>query len=85
MPYITQAKREEILWAGRPPADAGELNFLLTKTMLDYLEAKGTSYRVFNEIVGAVECAKMELYRRAICGYEDEKIKVNGDVYPYKL
>tara|TARA_Y100000296_G_C5178378_1_gene261563 strand:+ start:2143 stop:2556 length:414 start_codon:yes stop_codon:yes gene_type:complete len=32
-------------------------------------------------ILGAVECAKLELYRRAVVPYEKKKIKENGDVY----
>ena len=41
----------------------------------------GKSYSVMNEIVGALECAKLEMYRRIYAPYEDEKIEANGDVY----
>ena len=32
-------------------------------------------------MVGVLECAKLELYRRMAAPYEDEKIEDNGDVY----
>ena len=31
-------------------------------------------------MIGALESAKLELYRRSIALYEDTKIKENGDV-----
>ena len=31
--------------------------------------------------MGALECAKLELYRRVAAPYEDVKIMENGDVY----
>jgi len=31
--------------------------------------------------MGALEGAKLELYRRKVAIYEEEKIKENGDVY----
>jgi hypothetical protein len=33
------------------------------------------------DVVGALECAKLELYRRLAAPYEDQKIKLNGDAY----
>lgn len=32
-------------------------------------------------MVGALECAKLELYRRIAIPYEEQKIQENGDVY----
>ena len=34
-----------------------------------------------NELVGVLECAKIELYRRIAAPYEDDKSRINGDVY----
>jgi hypothetical protein len=31
-------------------------------------------------LIGMLECAKLELYRRSVANYEDEKILENGDV-----
>jgi len=59
----------------------GDLNFVLTKVCLEYLENKTESYQSYNDIVGALECCKLEMYRRAVSPYEDAKIAANGDVY----
>ena len=60
---------------------AGELNYAITEMMINYLNRKGWSYTNMNEVVGVLECAKLELYRRMAAPYEDEKIEENGDVY----
>ncbi len=81
MPYIKKERREEILGGSRP-RDAGELNFAITVLVDNYLQDRGgTKYSNLNEVVGAMECAKMELYRRIAAPYEDKKIKEAGDVY----
>jgi broad-specificity NMP kinase len=66
---------------GGSPENAGELNYLLTMTVSDYLFAKKHSYQTFNDVIGVLECMKQELYRRLIGPYEDTKIKENGDVF----
>jgi hypothetical protein len=78
MPYIKQEDRDV---AKTLPLNAGELNFAITELVLGYLASFAPSYQKFNDAVGALECAKAELYRRAIVPYEDKKIKENGDVY----
>lgn len=62
-------------------AKAGELNYLFTKIAIRYLHCKGESYQTYNDIIGALEGAKLELYRRSVAPYENGKIKENGDVY----
>jgi hypothetical protein len=42
---------------------------------------KTLNYSDYNEIIGVLECAKMEFYRRLAAPYEDSKIIVNGDVF----
>jgi hypothetical protein len=61
----------------------GELNYLITILCEAYMSSRvlGRSYQTFNDIVGALECAKFEFYRRIIAPHEDIKIKENGDVY----
>ena len=59
----------------------GELNYAITMLCKDYLDNAGHSYTMYNEVIGVLECAKLELYRRLAAPYEDEKIKENGDVY----
>ena len=81
MPYIDQDARERIDH-GDKPATAGELNYAITKLVDDYLQAKGAiRYAHLNEVIGVLECAKLELYRRIAAPYEDAKIASSGDVY----
>lgn len=81
MPYIKQERRDAILNGARPQ-DAGELNFAITALVDRYLEDKGDiRYAHVNEVVGALDCAKLELYRRVAVPYEDKKIAEAGDVY----
>ena len=79
MPYIEQECRRE-LFDGRAPETPGELNFAVTRLLTIYLGDR-PSYTMYNEVIGVLECAKLELYRRMIAPYEAEKCKANGDVY----
>ncbi len=87
MPYIPQTRRDEIdleLIAERlnwVPENAGELNFLVSSFIANYIKTEGLKYAVVNEMIGALECAKMELNRVIIGPYEDIKIAENGPVY----
>ncbi len=57
------------------------MNFLFTEIIKQYLVTHTQNYQTYNDIVGALECCMMELYRRRISFYEDEKINENGDVW----
>lgn len=85
MPYIKQEDRARL----KPLVDAmesteirtpGELNYLLTLLTHKFLNQKPESYQGYNDAVGALEGAKLELYRRHVASYENDKIKENGDV-----
>lgn len=78
MPYIKPEDRQWVIDNGA--RTAGELNYLITYWSLKYLKLKGEKYQTYNDIVGALEGAKLELYRRHVSQYEDEKIDENGDV-----
>jgi Domain of unknown function (DUF6899) len=81
MPYIKKERRDAIL-AGAKAQDAGELNFAITSLVDEYLQARGgLRYSHLNEVIGALDCAKLELYRRVAAPYEDKKIEENQDVY----
>jgi hypothetical protein len=81
MPYIKKERRDAIM-AGAKPQDAGELNFAISVLVDGFLQSKGgIKYSHLNEVVGALDCAKLELYRRLAVPYEDKKIEENGDVY----
>ena len=91
MPYIKKSERKkfskvfellgEVFDAhGVTP---GDLNYLFTIISAFYIEFKGQNYTHYNDIVGALENCKLELYRRKISKYEDTKIEnpENGDIY----
>ena len=83
MPYIKQDDRRVVDIVLEVPVmeNAGELNYVLTRVIKDYLDQFGKSYRTMNDIVGALESAKVEFQRRIVAPYEDKKIDENGDVY----
>lgn len=80
MPYIKQSDRID-LEEGRHPQTAGELNYIITNLLIDYTYEKGLNYETINSIIGVLESAKLEYYRRLASSYEDTKIQQNGDVY----
>lgn len=79
MPYVTQATREELRFEAA--RDAGELNYSITLLCDDFLRRMGRKYANVNTVIGVLECAKQEFYRRIASPYENEKIALNGDVY----
>lgn len=82
MPYIELSRRVALANGGNP-ATAGEMNYAITKIILQYWTTSGIkNYDVINDIVGALEGAKAEFQRRIVAPYEDKKIQENGDVYP---
>ena len=81
MPYIKQDARDSLgMTCQRPPSTAGELNYLITVLAQKFIADHGGNYEAYNAAIGALECAKLELYRRRVCPYEDSKIAENGDV-----
>jgi len=82
MPYISEEAREYVgdVSVGGTARDVGELNYKVTQLVLDYLPTS-PRYADYNSVVGVLESAKLEFYRRAVSVYEDGKIKENGDVY----
>ena len=87
MPYIKQEQREQLdsyidsLLNNLPDEQfAGNFNYIITR-LADGLLQRQKNYARINEIIGTLECAKLELYRRVAGPYEDTKITENGDVY----
>ena len=85
MPYIKQRRRlqldtvaiEDSKFEIKSP---GELNYVITRLIDDYHSRRG-DYQSVNDVVGALEGAKLEFYRRVAAPYEDQKAMENGDVY----
>ena len=85
MPYIKQQDRDKFgtfvaSMTSLNINSPGELNYLITMLTHRYLNMSPESYQMYNNALGALEGAKLELYRRHIAIYENEKIKENGDV-----
>ena len=85
MPYIKPESRVELevitdLIDGLTIGTAGDLNYLVTYLCKSFLREDDLSYASMNEVIGALECAKLEMYRRVLSPYEDKKIEENGDV-----
>lgn len=81
MPYIKKKRRGFSMCNGGDADNPGELNYFLTTHILSYLFRHGKSYTSYNEVIGVLECCKLELYRKMIAKYEDQKCKLNGEVY----
>ena len=86
MPYIKIEQREKIEHKDSITTlieninTEGDLNFTITRLCHEFLIKKGEKYSTYNSIIGVLECAKLELYRRKVAHYEDGKIRENGDV-----
>lgn len=93
MPYIKQENREKLQKAIDDLAKAiyistdeqdlkGVLNYTITKILLHPSLLKGEKWRyhTFCDVVGTLECIKLEIYRSLIIPYENKAIKKNGDL-----
>lgn len=94
MPYIRKEERERYdttidqittLLLNEFPGDnskhfqVGELNYIVSSIVWKLFNVL-PSYTRGNELVGVLECVKQEFIRRKLNGYEDLKIKENGDL-----
>lgn len=92
MPYIVQEMREELitdieglveeirlLEERHGDVRAGVLNYAITKIIKE-LYGDDMRYRDINEVIGMLECCKLEVYRKMAADYEDLKEKENGKV-----
>ena len=81
MPYVEKKQRSRINNGMSPPETPGELNYAISHICQTYMRKKQKRYSTFNDIVGALEAAKLEFYRRIVAPYEDKAIARNGDIY----
>lgn len=89
MPYINEEARKELDLVSLDSVGAmiettGELNYAITTIITDFLAEAGVTYGSINAVVGVLECAKLELYRRLAVPYENVKQMENGDVLFYE-
>ena len=61
----------------------GDLNFVITSILLRFFNQQGGPFNYFDlsQAVAALECAKLELYRRVGGPTEESAIERNGDIY----
>ena len=89
MPYISKESKEKVdrglvaLQLSEFEC-AGDLNYAIHQLISKYIESNKVSYQTYNDIFGVLDCAKMEIYRRLVSKYEDQKVDENGDVKPYE-
>lgn len=88
MPYIPVESRGTFVQSLRVPQSPGELNYLLTSICLWFLQEgrvtaenrEHPTYWDYNDVIGALECCKLEMYRRAVAPHEDAAAQKNGDL-----
>lgn len=97
MPYISRENRNKFDYIRDPINEdfyfkmytelrtTGELNYVITDILDSQLIVRGgVNYQNINEMIGVLECVKLELYRRVAAPYEDKKMQENGDVFTVK-
>lgn len=58
----------------------GNLNYLICRIWKHITASNGVSYDDARKMIGELETAKLEIYRRWVVPYEEEKRIDNGDV-----
>lgn len=89
MPYIVQERRQELDRKLKELFEenltVGELNYIFSRIIKNLLDKKKHlkqfSYQLCNDIIGVLECAKIEFYTRVVTPYEDIKRKENGTLF----
>ena len=89
MPYISENYRDilrkelaELIIVLKTIKDSdldGCLNYVISKLAIDLYGRGG--YAVYNRLIGVLESAKQEFYRREMAPYEDKKKNENSDIY----
>lgn len=82
MPYIKQEDRVKYskILSNMPKIESeGELNYLISTLIIKFM-AGYVNYTTINKSIGALECAKLELYRMVASPYEDIKHEENGGI-----
>lgn len=85
MPYIKQIRREILkksvdnLLDDMESCSAGDLNYVIS-TLVWSKWLQDPSYATGNMLIGMLECAKLEFYRRRLAPYENKALKKNGDL-----
>jgi hypothetical protein len=88
MPYILASHRtdldEPIEQLTAEIHTVGELNYVVTRLAMRFLGRVGMKYNNIAGVVGTLQLVILEMQRRIIGPYEDQKIQKNGDVPEYE-
>jgi hypothetical protein len=86
MPYISKDQRarfdeivDKFVAELRNDLSSGDLNYLLSSFIWKLFQ-NNLSYSSINQLIGVLECVKLEFYRRQAAPYEDIKLEANGDL-----
>ncbi len=88
MPYIKQIDRKKftVPLLNLSPKTVGELNYCISMLCHQYMSDTSNGnkysarYQQHNDVIGVLECAKQEFYRRMSAPYEDVVKDLNGDI-----
>lgn len=72
MPYVPNSERQKSNDGVLP--NAGVLNYTVHQLIDEYFKQNGRNYQTINDVIGVMDCVKMELYRRMVSEYEEIKI-----------
>lgn len=85
MPYIYQNRRylfdgylEEI---AVNIDSSGDLNYCISKLLHLLVKKEGLRYETINSLMGTLDCASKEFYRKVAAPYENLKEQDNGGLY----
>lgn len=83
MPYIKDLDRSRVngklYYLVQQVETPGDLNYIISQLVWSLFD-RDPSYTKGNELIGVLEAAKLEFYRRKVAPYEDKKILENGDL-----
>jgi hypothetical protein len=85
MPYIAPENRQDFEAIKEtleiyPIESAGEIQYLIALIIKEFMKGKPKRYATMNDVMGALNGANLEFYRRHVAPYEDECIERNGDI-----
>ena len=87
MPYIPKVQRplidRHLKWLLECGLTAGQINYIITKLLVAYVNRRGLGYESFKDVDGILGTCAKEFYRRVTAPYEDKKRfdPDNGDVF----
>jgi hypothetical protein len=80
VPYIPEDERPEIAITLPPGLGTGQLNFLVSD-IIDQWIGLVPNYDRLNSAIGVLECCLQEVYRKVVVPFESKKETKNGPVF----